>query len=170
MPTIWNKQKPGGWEAYKVMTYAAQNRMEKIIGDDDNSIEEVMKKLDKLQEKIKHATLGKTKCKSKKNVTKVDEMKAVTDEEKAKNLMRKASEKIEKAIQSASAEKQGGCAKLWEMRDLVDGPKKPGQEAQAVEDCRSGELVVAGWQRHQAGNPGLLPGHPAAEQAQGEIH
>ena len=38
MPTIWNKRKPGGWEAYKVMTDAAQNRMEKIIGDDDNSI------------------------------------------------------------------------------------------------------------------------------------
>ena len=42
MPTIWNKQKPGGWEAYKVMTNDAQNKMEKIIGDEDNSIEEVM--------------------------------------------------------------------------------------------------------------------------------
>ena len=39
--------------------------------------------------------------------------------------------------------KLGGCGELFKMRDVVAGPKKPGQEAQAVVDSRSGDLVVA---------------------------
>jgi hypothetical protein len=31
--TVWNKNKPGGWEAYKVLTDAAQNKMDDIIED-----------------------------------------------------------------------------------------------------------------------------------------
>ena len=143
-PTVWNKNKPGGWEAYKAMTEAVQSKMEKVIEDEEIPIEEVMKRLDKMQEKIKHATLGKTKVKSKKNTAKHPEKETVSEEEHAKMLMRKASDKIEKAIQSVSSMKQGNCAKLFKMRDLVDGPKKAGQEAQAVEDSRSGELVVSG--------------------------
>ena len=142
--TVWNKKKPGGWEAYKVLTDAAQSKMEELIEDKEKSVEEVMVKLDKMQEKIKHATLGKSKVKVKKNTTKLPEKETMTDEEQAKSIMRKASEKIEKAIKEVSSINQGGCAKLFKMRDLVDGPKKAGQDAQAVEDSRSGELVVAG--------------------------
>ena len=86
MPTIWNKQKPGGWEAYKVLTDAAQNKMEKVIEDEDISVEEVMRKLDKIQLKIKHASLGKTKVKSKKNTAKLPEKETVSEEEHAKVL------------------------------------------------------------------------------------
>ena len=57
--------------------------------------------------------------------------------------MRRATNKIEEAIQSVTAEKYGGCSKLFKMRDIVDGPRKAGQEAAAVEDSRTGELVVA---------------------------
>ena len=138
MPTVGNKNKPGGWEAYGEMTNAAQSEMEKIIEDKERSVEEVMEKLDRMQEKIKHATLGKTKVKAKKNTNKSVQNETESDEENAKELMRKASEKIEKAIESVAGLKQGGCAKLFKMRDLVDGPKKAGQEAQAVEDSRSG--------------------------------
>ena len=143
-PTMWNKKKPGGWEAYKEMTDAAQSKIEQVIEDEEIAIEEVMMKLDKIQEKIKHATLGKTKVKSKKNPAKLPDKETESEEEHAKKLMRRASEKIELAIKSVSSSNQGNCAKLFKMRDLVDGPKKAGQEAQAVEDSRSGELVVAG--------------------------
>ena len=95
-----------------MMTDAAQSKMEEIIEDDERSVEEVMEKLDKIQEKIKHATLGKSTVKSKKNRAKNAEKIAVPDEEHAKMLIRKASENIEKAIEVSSI-KQGGCAKLF---------------------------------------------------------
>ena len=57
---VWNKQKPGGWDAYKEETEAAKDQMEEVINDKRKSVEEVMKKLDTIQNKIKHKTLGKT--------------------------------------------------------------------------------------------------------------
>ena len=68
MPTVWNKQKPGAWEAYEGMTDAAQGKMEQIIEDEGISVEEVMTKLDKIQEKMKHAAFGKTKVNTKKTL------------------------------------------------------------------------------------------------------
>ena len=142
-PTIWNKQKPGGWEAYEKETEGAKQKMEEIIQDKGMSVEDVMMKLDKIQTKIKHATLGKTKIKTKKNQEKERAENEPSDEELGKLLMRKQSEKIENAIMKVTSSKIGGCGQLFKMRDLVEGPRRPGQEAQAVVDSRSGELVVA---------------------------
>ena len=143
-PTIWNKQKPGGWEAYEKETDAAKEKIEDIINDTERSVDDVMKKLDSLQTKIKHATLGKTKLKTKKNQDREKSNETdPTNEEHAKRLMRKESEKIENAILEVTSSKIGGCGQLFKMRDVVQGPRKAGQEAQAVVDSRTGELVVA---------------------------
>ena len=142
-PTIWNKRRPGGWEAYEKETDAAKENMEKVINDEEIKIEDVMKKLDAIQTKIKHATLGKTKLKSKKMPDKDKEVDELTDEEHGKMLMRKQSEKIENAILKVTSSKVKGCGPLFKMRDVVQGPRKAGQEAHAVVDSRSGELVVA---------------------------
>ena len=65
---VWNKQKPGGWDAYKKETEAAKDQMEEVIKDKKLSTEEVMKKLDTIQNKIKHKTFGKTKVSKRKLV------------------------------------------------------------------------------------------------------
>ena len=144
-PTIWNKNKPGGWEAYEEETHAAKAKMEEVINDDTMSVDDVMKKLDSMQTKIKHSTLGKTKLKTKKNQEKKQSQdNEPTDEEHAKLLMRKQTEKIESSIlKVVTSSKRGDCGQLFKMRDIVEGPRKAGQEAQAVVDSRSGELVVA---------------------------
>ena len=142
--SVRNKNKPGGWKAYEVETEAAKIQMEDVIMDKSRSVEDVMRKLDSIQTKIKHKTLGKTKVKQKKTQTLGSTKEVETDEEHAKQLMRKQSERIEKDILRVTSSKQGGCAELFKMREVVAGPKKAGQDAQAVFDSRTGELVVAG--------------------------
>ena len=140
---VWNKQKPGGWNAYEKETEAVKSKMEHVIMDKTRSVEEVMNKLDSIQTKIKHKTLGKTKVNKKKNPTKERTKETEADEDEARQLMRKQSQRIESEILKVTSSKMGRCGELFKMRDVVAGPKKAGQDAQAVIDSRSGELVVA---------------------------
>ena len=128
--SVWNKNKPGGWAAYEVETEAAKVQMEDVIMDKSRSVEDVMRKLDSIQTKIKHKTLGKTKVNKKKTQTLGSTKEVENDEEHAKQLMRKQSERIEKDILRVTSSNQGGCAELFKMREVVAGPKKAGQEAQ----------------------------------------
>ena len=65
--------------------------------------------------------------------------------------MRKQSEKMEAEIKKVTASKLGRCVKVFKMREVVTGLKKGGQEALAVKDSRSGELVVANSEIRRAG-------------------
>ena len=49
--SIWNKGKPGGWEAYEKITDEKADKIDKIIEDLDVDIETVMKELDKVDTK-----------------------------------------------------------------------------------------------------------------------
>ena len=142
--TIWNKQKPGGWEAYEKGTDAAKAEIEDVINYTERSVDDVMKKLDSLQTKIKHATLGKTKLKMGENQDREKSKETdPTKEKHAKRLIRKESEKIENAILEVTSSKIGGCGHLFKMLDVVQGSRKAGQEAQAVVDSKTGDIVVA---------------------------
>ena len=37
---------------------------------------------------------------------------------------------------------KGRCGQIYKVRELVEGPKKAGQEAQAIKDPSNGEIVV----------------------------
>ena len=50
---------------------------------------------------------------------------------------------MEAEIKKVTSSKLGRCVKVFKMREVVAGPKKGGQEALAVKDSRSGELVAA---------------------------
>ena len=59
--SIWNKGKPGGWEAYEKLMDEKADKIEKIIEDSDINIENVMKEIDEIDKKIKFQAFGKTK-------------------------------------------------------------------------------------------------------------
>ena len=65
--------------------------------------------------------------------------------------MRKQSEKMEDEIKKVISSTQGRCGKVFKRREVVAGPKKGGQEAQAIKDSRSGGLVVASSEIRRAG-------------------
>ena len=65
----WNVLKPGGWERYRDVSDDYADKMEEIIKDRRLNNEEVMEKIDKIQDKIKYIAFGKTKLKTNKNKT-----------------------------------------------------------------------------------------------------
>ena len=150
-PTMWNKNKPGGWAAYTKKSAEMAKKMNVIVDDDDLEVEMIMEKLDKMQDKLKHATLGKSKMKMSKREAKPEKTsETADDEEQATVLKRKESERMEEQIKMITSSKLGRTGQIFKMRDVVVGAKKSGPEAVAVVDSRSGELVVASSQIKKA--------------------
>ena len=59
-----------------------------------------------------------------------------------KNLSMKQVKKLEKEISRVSSKNKGRCGKMFELKTIVEGPKKGGQEALAVKNPSNGEVVV----------------------------
>ena len=57
----WNRGKPGGWELYESTTNEAAEKIEKVTEDDEIDINEVMKKIEIIDTKVKFKAFGKTK-------------------------------------------------------------------------------------------------------------
>ena len=57
----WNLSKPDGWKKYTVLTEIASEKMDKVIENEELTIEEVSEKIGKMETKIKFQAFGKTK-------------------------------------------------------------------------------------------------------------
>ena len=51
--------------------------------------------------------------------------------------------RLEEQITKVTSSKEGRCGKVFKMREVVNGPKKKAQEAQAIKHPESGELIVS---------------------------
>ena len=104
-----------------------------------------MKKVNKIEDDIKREAFGKTKIKKLKqteNKPKSNENKK-SEEEEAKDISHKILEHMEEQINKITNDKnKGRCGQIYKVRELVEGPKKAGQEAQAIKDPSNGEIVV----------------------------
>ena len=60
-----------------------------------------------------------------------------------KKLIERQTKKIEEEIINIKSQKIGRIGSVFEMKELIDGPKKPSQEPTAIKDPVSGDLVVA---------------------------
>ena len=58
----WNLNVPEGWKTYQILSDTISGKMDAIIENKSLSIEEVKKKIDALQTKIKFQAFGKTKA------------------------------------------------------------------------------------------------------------
>ena len=131
--TSWNLRKPKGWESYKKISNDVAESIEEIIGENELDIDVVVKRVDKLQDKVKFAAFGKTKVKQGKQVVPNDDLiNESKGKETAKNLLKKQSDRIEKEINEIKETKGRRCSKVFKMKDLVAGPKKMEQEAHAI--------------------------------------
>ena len=59
--STWNLRKEGGWEEYKELTEKCAYKVEEIVNNSDISIEECMKKIDKVNNMVKFGSFGKTR-------------------------------------------------------------------------------------------------------------
>ena len=142
--TRWNTNKPGGWEKFKETTDKFANEIKEIVNDYDLDKDMMNRKVEKIDNKIKYIAFGKTKVKAaKKKIVDVQKTEEIMSEkEEAMKLLKKQSERIEEHINTIRQKKQGRCTEVFKMREVIMGPKKSVQEAMAIKDFRTGDLVV----------------------------
>ena len=85
--TTWNVYKPGGFVKYRELTERYSEQIEKIVDCRKNDNEEMMKKVDVVQNKIKFEAFGKTKVKKK--INSKDEKMIAGEEEGARAMSMK---------------------------------------------------------------------------------
>ena len=56
-----NLRKPGGWDVYKDLSDKSAEKIEKLMDDDEITIDEVMGKVMTIEKEIKCASFGKTR-------------------------------------------------------------------------------------------------------------
>ena len=146
--TSWNRGKPGGWQVYERITDDVAEKVRKI-NEDENDINKAMAKIEAIETKTKFKSFGKTKHSEKKGTKQrlcrcdpgkrgsCDECKRKDDE-----LVATRTQKLEAQLQKIKSSNQGRSGNVFQIRKSVLGSKKGGQEASAIRDPESGELVV----------------------------
>ena len=117
-------------------------KIHELVENEVNSSEELMMKIEQINTKMKWIAFDKTKPKSKTAVAKTaDEI--ISDEDKAKALLTKKSERMEAKVLEIKSTTNGRTTKVYKMREAIEGSKKPAKEAHAVINFRTNELVVS---------------------------
>ena len=88
--------------------------MIKVIEDKNKSIEKIMKGFERITNDIKFEAFGKVTLKDNKNV-KVKECSKFNDEEVAKDLLKKQTEKAEEELKKLKESKKGRTANVFEI-------------------------------------------------------
>ena len=133
--------KQGGWKKFKELSDKVADKINKIVADKELEEDEVMAKVDQIQDKIKFAAFGKSKPQTvtaKNNQQKIEK----SETEEAKELLKRQSDRMREALEKVRNTK-GRVAKIFEMKDIIAGKKKAAQEVQAIRDPETGELVVS---------------------------
>ena len=135
----WNLCKEGGWEEYKRISDEKSETIDKLVEDTALDIDEVMDKVEKIQDKIKFGAFGKTtkKMRNKPNVMDT----AMSNE--AEDIINKQRRVAEEHLRNLSECNQGRVGKIFQIRKSIQGCKKGAMEAQAVKDPLTGKLAVS---------------------------
>ena len=126
-----------------------KEKTDRIIADKSLTIDEVNKKVDNIQTKIKFQSFGKTKPMTenyqKKRMVKRPKASSGLDgeEEMKKEILKKQNDLIEDSINKIKSKKFGRQINVFKMKDIIAGSKKPKQEAHAILDSKTGEKVVS---------------------------
>ena len=139
----WNTRKPGGWEKYKELSNKAPVQIEVIADDEEAEDDDVMHKIDKIQTKLKFSAFGKTKQKTKRAVKRDETVSKKTESEEAKELLARQSKLIEEQVKSVMEKANGRVTRVFKMKEIIAGKRKTTQEAQAIINPETEELVLS---------------------------
>ena len=141
----WNLKKQGGWELYKELAEEKSDKMIEVIDDTSKSIEEVVKKFERMHNDIKFEAFGKVTLKDKNNVQEKQQKNKTSEEEEARNLLKKQTEKAEEELIKLKDSKKGRTASIFKIVQAIQGPRKGGSmQAYSITDPKSGEVAVSG--------------------------
>ena len=98
--STWNLNKLGGWKKFKELQPGVKEKSDRFIGDKSLNIDEVDKKLDNIQTKIKFQSFGKTKpmtenYKKKMETKKISACRLADEESLKKDILKKQNESMQ---------------------------------------------------------------------------
>ena len=134
--STWNLRKPGGWDTYKDLSDKAADKIESMIKEDNQSIDEVMDKILKVEKEIKFTSFGKTRMSVHKKKHKCEDI----NEE---DILRNQCLKIEEEINKVKDKKLGRVGQIFKIKESINGPKKGSQDPTAVRHPVNGNMVVS---------------------------
>merc|ERR1711867_65934 len=109
------------------------------MGDNDKiTIDEAIKRIDNLENKVKFKAFGKTTC-TKKNFNKVSKAKYMDNIE----LLEVQAKNIEKEVNKIKGKEKGSIGRIFKMKAAISGNKRSREEATAVRNPKNGELTVS---------------------------
>ena len=142
--TLWNIAKENGWSEYETYSNEFSEKLEKVVENENMTIEEVMNKFEKIHDKIKFKAFGKVTIGTQKR--KVTRQNGDSDDEseeaKAKTMFEEQEKVVEKELQKISETKNGKAGKIWAIRKKVIGGKKGDLLATAIEDPATKKLIT----------------------------
>ena len=134
----WNLAKKDGWQKYKELSDQNSSKLNKIIEDEDLTMQEIMDKVDKVQEKIKYKAFGKVTI-GKKTAREPKEEESM---ENVEDIFNEQAEKAMEEIEKIQKENKSKLGRVWDVRKRVIGGKKTNIETNAVENPETKSLVV----------------------------
>ena len=135
-PANWNLGKPGGWERYEELSVEAARKIEEVLETEALNSEEIMKKVETIETKLKFKAFGKTKPKTEKKL-------AQNGTKEEEELLKEQAKQIEEEILKVKEDRKGKVGRVYAMRKKVNGDGKEAQEPVAIRDPETGDLVVA---------------------------
>ena len=137
LPADWNLSKPGGWKKYEEESEKVADLIEMLADDKECSSEETMAK------KNKYKAFGKTKPMTTRKVETKEKEQNAPEDKQAKEILKRQSNRMEAEITKIKAMKQGRSSNVFKMREIVAGKRKSKQEAHAIKDDETNEVVVS---------------------------
>ena len=69
---MWNLAKPDGWKTFQELSDKAAEKIVEIVQDNTISIDDVIKKVDIIDNQIKFTAFGKTRVKTRRSIVEFD--------------------------------------------------------------------------------------------------
>ena len=147
----WNLGKPNGWKVYEDETNKVAEKIDDIVNEETLDINTILKKIEVIDTKVKFKSFGKTKPSVKKHLKILKCGKACetspcdhckSQQQKDAETHERQAQKVEAAIERIKDSKQGRVGNVFMMKKEIAGPKKTPQEASAIKDPKTGELLV----------------------------
>ena len=139
--TVWNISKIGGWEKYKDISNEYSETIEKIVDDENLSVQELINKVEKIHDKIKFKSFGKVTLGNKKESEYEKLESDIDDENKAQKLYEDQVKKVEDEIEEIKKLKHGKVRQIWDIRKKIIGGKKSFMEATNIINPITGKLA-----------------------------
>ena len=135
----FNLKKEGGWNIYKAMTEECDDLLA-IVNDDADTVENIYKKFEKIHNKIKFKSFGKTRIR-KQGFVKEDNKRV--DQNVIEVITKQKSERLEKEIADLKASSSSRPTRVFKLLENIKGPKKGGLEAVAIVDPETNDLKTS---------------------------